>query len=132
MKKLETIIIVIVFIVVLILSFSFTYEKGKEIGAEEYKSPLESVTILNNKIKLEENKRTYNAIVDCSNYGSYAELIQYKLSDKSYNATVNTTFYNDENYYSNYSEATDYFEIYLSLSNDQQEIVYRFNLTCGV
>jgi len=131
-KNIETIISVIVFIFVIILSFSFTIEKSKEATEKLYASPLTSVTILNNKIILEEDKRTYNAIVNCSTIEENTQIISYNLRVKSNDVIVKSNFFKDYLLLDGPSKDMTNFEINLSLRNEKQEVVYHFDLTCGV
>ena len=130
-KIIENIITVVVFIVILVLSFSFTVEKSKEATEKLYESPLERVTILGNTINLEEDKRTYLAIVDCSKYEENVQIIDYKLYTKN-DVIVRSNFYKDNILLEEPSPDMTNFEIYLSLRNEKQEIVYHFELTCGI
>ncbi len=128
-KIVENIISVIVFFVVIILSFYFTVEKSKDSVEKLYRSPLQSVTILGNNIKLEEEKRTYSAIVDCSKYEENTQIIDYKLKVKN-DVIVRSNFYKDNLLLEEPSTDMTNFEIYLSLKSEKQELVYHFNLTC--
>ena len=130
-KNIEKIFSVIVFIVVLILSFSFAVEKSKEDTEKLYESPLTSVTILDNKITLQPEKRTYNAIVDCNKYEENTSIINYKLRVKATDVVVNSLFYKDYLLLDKPSKEMTNFEINLSLTTKKQEIVYHFVLTCG-
>ena len=129
-KVVENIITVVVFIVILILAFSFTVEKSKEATEKLYKSPLARVTILDNTLNLEEDQRTYIAVVDCSQYEENTQVIDYKLNAK-YDVSVSSYFYKDSIVLDNPSPEMTNFDINLSLRNDKQEIVYHFELTCG-
>lgn len=129
-KVVENIITVVVFIVILILAFSFTVEKSKEATEKLYKSPLARVTILDNTLNLEEDQRTYIAVVDCSQYEENTQVIDYKLNAK-YDVNVSSYFYKDSIVLDNPSPEMTNFDINLSLRNDKQEIVYHFELTCG-
>ena len=129
-KAVEIIISVIVFLVILILSFSFTIEKTKEETEKLYESPLTKVTILENNISLEPEKRTYNAIVDCSKYEENTPIIDYKLSTKR-DVIVRSKFYKDNILLEEPQTEMTNFEIYLSLINEKNEMVYHFNLVCG-
>lgn len=128
-KIIETIITVIVFFAILILSFSFTIEKSKEETEKLYLSPLKSVSILGNQLTLEEDKRTYSAVVNCHNYEENTQIIDYKLKTEN-DVIVRSNFYKDNIILDEPSTDMTNFEIYLSLRNKKQELVYHFNLVC--
>ena len=130
-KIVENLISVIVFLAVVVLSFSFTVEKSKEQVEKQYSSPLTRVTILENNIILEEDERTYNAVVDFSKYEENTQIIDYKLNTKN-DVIVRSHFYKNNVLLDEPSKDMTNFEIYLSLRNVKQELVYHFELTCGV
>ena len=91
-KKIENIMLVIVFLIAIILSFYYKKKKTKSVTENEYKSSLESVTILDNQLILEDYKRTYNAIVDCSKFEKDQNIIDYKLKESN-DVIVRYAFY---------------------------------------
>ena len=129
--KIENIMLVIVFLIAIILSFYFVIKKTKTVTENEYKSSLESVTILDNQLILEDYKRTYNAIVDCSKFEKDQNIIDYKLKESN-DVIVRYAFYKDDKLLEEPSKKMTNFDIYMSLYNSKQEIVYHFVLTCGV
>ncbi len=121
-------------IIVLIIIFFKNYNLYKEMY-EVSKMPLSSLSILNNEIKLEDNKHTYNINIDCSSLKDpNNQIISYdlfKYAEKA-NISITTKIYDgDKVLTDDYSHLTS---INTSLSitdqNKKYEQVFVINATC--
>lgn len=121
---------VIVVILAIALSFYLVVKRDQEEIEKAYESPLKSVTILGNSLNLEDDKRTYTAIVKCNDYEENTQLINYKLKNDNNHVTINSKFYKHDKILDEPSKDMTNFEIYLNLLNEKQEIVYHFMLVC--
>ncbi len=129
-EKALKIISVIVVVLAIALSFYLVIKKDQEEIEKAYASPLKSVTILGNSLNLEDDKKTYSAIVKCNDYEENTQIINYKLKNDDYHATVNSKFYKHNKILEGPSKDMTNFEVYLNLFNEKQEVVYHFMLVC--
>jgi len=128
-EKALKIISVIVVVLAIALSFYLVIKKDQEEIEKAYEAPLKSVTILGNTLNLEEEKRTYTAIVKCNDYEENTQIINYKLKTED-NVTVHSKFYKEDKIIEGPSKDMTNFEIYLNVLNEKEEVVYHFLLVC--
>ena len=128
------IVIISLLIIVLLIVFIKRYNTYKK-TYEVTQMPFSSLSILNNEIDLNDNKRTYNLTIECTSLkDENTQIISYNLQKfaTDYNISTTTKVYDDNQVLlDNYDHITAINSV-LSLTdkNNQYEQIFIINATC--
>lgn len=136
MKKENYIIIALIAILILVILSIFirNYTSFKD-SLEIASNPFNTLEILDEKVRLKENERTYSIEVDCSTIiDENTQLVYYQLAEPHKKSTITVTskiYKNNEVITSNYKEATN-IETIISVFDNKKiyEQIYHINATC--
>lgn len=131
--KYPAIILLSIFIIVILVLIVKKYNSCTSLSAIT-KNPFDTIEILDEKVRLRENIKTYEIETDCSNIKDKNEQIVYYRLNEEYKAskiTVKTyVFSNDKLLTEDYEDVTD-IEAILSITvKNKYEHVYNVKATC--
>ena len=127
---LKNVLTLIVLILVVALSFSFEKKDSEKKEEQARYYPLKSVSIMGNKVPINDETQDYEFEIDCSKYELNNQIISYELKSEDNKVEITSLFYKDGSLLENPSKTMTNFSISLKISNDKTKIAYKFKVTC--